>query len=47
MRMVANSGLLLVPDRKIGEDLNLKKESVFEEGFWRRFEGYLSRWKVR
>ncbi|RQR30250.1 hypothetical protein DIE23_20115 [Burkholderia sp. Bp9143] len=33
--------------RKIGEDLNLNEESVFDEGFWEKFEGYLNKWKVR
>ncbi|WDR87345.1 hypothetical protein [Burkholderia ambifaria] len=33
--------------RKIGEDLNLKEESVFEEGFWEKFEGYLDKWTAR
>ncbi|WP_175699494.1 hypothetical protein [Burkholderia ambifaria] len=33
--------------RKIGEDLNLKEESVFEERFWEKFEGYLDKWTAR
>lgn len=33
--------------RKIGEDLNLNEESVFDEGFLEKFEGYLNKWKMR
>nr|WP_208450335.1 hypothetical protein [Burkholderia anthina] len=33
--------------QKIGEDLNLNEERVFDEGFWEKFEDYLNKWKVR